>query len=114
MKTFVAAFVILLIACTVSAGEYPCYRSAVPFLSVPADRPSVIALEAQRVVSITGKVMTFDLGTKTIDIEADSAASLRFLRDVRRGRCSASERTTLEPDRISPFNDRYKAVAAPH
>jgi len=112
MKTFVAAF-IFLITTAASAGEYPCYRGAVPFLSVPTDRPSIVTLEARRVVSITGNVLTYDIGTKTITIEADSAAARRFLRDVNRGRCSASEPTTLKPDRISPFNARYKAVV-PH
>lgn len=111
MKTFVAAFIIL-ITTAASAGENSCYRDAVPFLSVPTDRPSIVTLETRRVVSITGNVLIYDLGTKTIHIKADSAASIRFLLDVKRGRCSASERTTLVPDRISPFNDRYKAVSS--
>lgn len=111
MKTFVAACIFLLALAGPAAAD-SCYRKAVPFLSVPTDRPSVVTLEARRVVSITGNVLTYDLGTKTITIEADSAASIRFLLDVKRGRCSASERTTLEPDRTSPFNRRYKAVSS--
>jgi len=109
MKTFVAAFIIL-IAAAASAGANPCYRSAVRFESVPADKPAVVTLEARRVISVRGDVMTYNLGRKTITIEADSAASERFLRDIKRGRCSASLRTVLEPDRKSPFNTRYKAV----
>ena len=112
MKTFVTAFVFLISVAAV-AGEYPCYRNAVSFISVPPDRPSLMTLEARRVVSIQGSEMVYNLGNKTITIEAASAASIRFLLEVKHGRCSATEQTVLEPDRISPFNDHYKAVV-PH
>ncbi|MDX9746070.1 MAG: hypothetical protein WCX84_06460 [Syntrophales bacterium] len=113
MKTLVTACIILA-ACTASAGDYSCYRSAAPFLSVPEDRPSIVTLEARRVAAITGDTLTYNLGARTIRIEADSAASRRFLRDVRQGRCGASERITLEPVRKSPFNDHYKARPVRH
>lgn len=88
----------------------PCsYGEAVPSVSVPHDRDSRVTLEARRVRSVNGDVMTYDLGRETITVKADSFASQRFLKDVKGGRTSARETVTLKPVRNSPFNKDFKA-----
>ncbi len=91
-----------------------CYSQAVSFKAVPHERPSTITLDARRVKSIDGDSLTYDLGKETIVIDADSFAARRFLADVDKGRCSSRETVTLQPDRKSPFNTRFKAVRPSH
>jgi hypothetical protein len=86
-----------------------CYKAA-SFTSVPHDRPSTITLDARRVKAIQGDWITYDLGREIITIQADSFIARRFLRDVDRGRCSASASVTLDPVRESPFNTSFKAI----
>jgi hypothetical protein len=90
-----------------------CYSKAVSFKTIPHERPSTITLEASQVKSVKGNDLTYDLGKETIVIQADSFAAKRFLADVDKGRCSARETVTLQPDRKSPFNTRFKAVRPP-
>jgi adenylylsulfate kinase-like enzyme len=80
---------------------------------VPHDRESPVTLEAQRVRSIDGDTIRYDLGREVVTIEADSGAASRFIREVAQGRCSARADVSLVPVRKSPFNDRFKA-ARPH
>jgi hypothetical protein len=84
-------------------------RSAPHFQDVPADRVASITLESNRVVSINGDVIIYDLGRKTIFIRTDSFKAQKFAEEVRSGRKSASARVTLVPERKSPFNAEYKA-----
>ncbi|MHB9156275.1 MAG: hypothetical protein ACYC5N_11425 [Endomicrobiales bacterium] len=104
---------ILLLPAGAYAQELPCARQAVPFVTVSHDRESTLALEARRVVSVTGAAFTYNLGKETITVTADSFASSRFLKDVSAGRCSAQETVRLVPERKSPFNSRFKA-SRPH
>jgi len=111
---YVISILIILLAYTGPAWGSACYSKAVSFKPVPHDRPFTITLEARRVISVDRNVIAYDLGKETITIEADSFAAQRFLRDVARDRCSARETVTLQPDRKSPFNTRFKAVRPSH
>jgi hypothetical protein len=108
------AFIIASLGPGAQAWGNSCYSQAVSFKAVPHDRPSTITLDARRVKSIKVDSLTYDLGKETIVIEADSFAARRFLTDVDKGRCSARETVTLQPDRKSPFNTRFKAVRPSH
>jgi len=104
-------YVILILAIAIAIPVFsPCsYGEAVPSVSVPHDRDSRVTLEARRVRSVNGDVMTYDLGRETITVKADSFASQRFLKDVKGGRTSARETVTLKPVRNSPFNKDFNA-----
>jgi hypothetical protein len=91
----------------------PCYEQGLNFRTVPHDRPSSLTLEARRVKRTKGDSMSYDLGREVIVIKADSFGSRRFLDEVKKGRCSAQETVLLKPERISPFNKRFKAVNLP-
>ncbi|MFA7465528.1 MAG: hypothetical protein WCY54_10780 [Syntrophales bacterium] len=94
-----------------------CYEKAISFKTVPHDRPFTITLEARRVKAVRDNQMTYDLGKETIVIQADSFGAQRFLKDVTSSRCSARETVTLQPERKSPFNTKFKAIdprARPH
>lgn len=108
MRCLISIIIVLL--CASPAWGNECYEGAVPFISVPHDRPSTIVLEARRVKSLDGNILYYDLGKETISIQADSFDARCFLRDVAAGRCSAREKVRLEPARKSPFNTRFKAV----
>lgn len=91
------------------AWDNPCQNKAVHFQSIPHDKKSTLALEAERVVSVNGDTFTYNLGKEIITITAGSFASRRFIKDIKGGRCSAHETVTLVPERKSPFNKNFKA-----
>ena len=106
---FVITTLISLFALMGTAWGNSCYSKALPFQSVPPDRSSTVKLESRRVVSIAGKTMVYDLGSKTIRITADSFGAKRFIKDVSKGRCAARGTVKLTPERKSPFNTHFKA-----
>lgn len=107
---YLISIIIGLIIAVPAWAELPCYQKAVPFISIPHDKPGTITLEARRVKAVDKNVIQYDLGREIITIEAESFAARRFLRDVASGRCAAREKVTLEPLRNSPFNTKFKAV----
>lgn len=105
---------LFLFSSTALAAELPCYTKSVHFQSVPHDKESSITLEANRVKSIEYKsnraYMTYDLGKETITITTDSFAAERFIKDTKNGRCGASQKVNLIPDRRSPHNQKFKTA----
>jgi hypothetical protein len=91
------------------AWENPNERKAVPFEKVTPDRPSRVTLEARRVASIDGDTITYNLGKKSVSIQADSFNARRFVEDVKAGRASAKQSVLLKPKNKSPFNESFWA-----
>jgi len=108
MKRILLICMLLLITTPAIAWENPS-KSAAPTQNVPAERSRQVTLENRRVVSIRGNTIVYNLGRKTITIQADCFAAREFIRDVQAGRRSAKATVTLVPERVSPFNTIYKA-----
>ena len=114
MRYLVAAiFVFLAFPC--GAWESPCYKGPMPPVPFPRESRSSVMLEARRVVSVEGKIITYDIGGELIIIKAGSFAPLSFLKDVGKGRCTAREPVTIEPEKKGEATGRFIAVTpAPH
>jgi hypothetical protein len=71
----------------------------------------MLNLEARRVVSVEGSLMTYDLGGERIIIRLEGMAGREFLKELQKGKCGAKGFVTIETEKKS-FSDtgRYKAV----
>lgn len=91
------------------AWESPCHSGPVPPKPFPRETRSTYTLEARRVISVQGNLILYDLGGETVVIKAEGLAPLSFVSEVQKGRCTAREAVTIEPDRKNLAEGRFKA-----
>jgi hypothetical protein len=98
------------------AWDNSCYKGSLASIPFPRENRSLVTLEAGRVVSVEGNLMTYDLGGERVVIKMEGVVCLAFLKEVQKGRCTAKSLVSLEVERKN-FSDagRYKATApSPH
>ena len=93
------------------AWENPCYTGSLSPKPFPRENRSMLNLEARRVVSVEGSLMTYDLGGDRVSIRLEGMAGRDFLKDLQKGKCGAKGFVTIETEKKS-FSDTgtYKAV----
>jgi hypothetical protein len=97
--------------------DSPCYKGSLDLMPFPRENRTMITLEARRIVSVEGNLMTYDIGGgERVTIKLEGMACRDLLRDTQKGKCTAKGLTTIELEKKS-FSDstRYKAtVPGPH
>ena len=89
-----------------------CYKGSLPSMAFPKENAAMISLEARRVVSVQGDLMTYDLGSDKVVIKIENKGGLNFLKDVKKGNCSAKTVVTIEYEKKTfAGTGQYKAVA---
>ncbi len=110
MNRFVVFGAILLFASPSFAWNNTCYKEGLPEMPFPKESRSTITLEARRVVSVEGNLITYDLGKEKVVIKADGVISQSFLKEVQKGHCTVKGFVSVEPDKSSFSNTvRFKA-----
>lgn len=87
----------------------PCFENAVSFQSISHENESSILLSARRVQDIYETYFVYNLGKESILIYPKSFKAIRFIKNVKAGRCSERESVTIIPVRKSPFNTKFFA-----
>ena len=77
----------------------------------PRETCSTYTLEARRVISVEGTVMLYDIGGEAVVIKAEGLGPLSFLNEIQKGRCTAREVVSIEPDTRNILKGRFKAVS---